>query len=526
MRDIVAIRDTGEAELTVSVPDPSVPFVELLRALDLGDRLCTVDGRLVPASASILDARLRTGSVIAPWQKADGDETPGPAVAVLEQIGGLKAGGSMVLGTGEFVVGPSSESGLTEGVPDEVTFRLVIESSRRVRIAPAEATVAIGERPLTAQEDLRSSVIAVGGSLFDVRVPGQSEVGADDPFVEAPTPSRQLPVETRSRSGRAWKFIAAAAVLFLIAVIAAPANVVVPVTATLAVIAGLWWLTWLTDRRHRRAATPPRPAGKPTSRSEPSRSSPRNDPAAELRNEYPSIAEVVMRAESAVEPMGSTPIRSNRDVVIAYGHIDGSPDRLVWAPIVAHLERGPLAILGPRRAALAVARSVVLFVAAGSSPDRLPITLGHEPTAEGEWEWLKWLPHVRTPAAEGASPFVIFDDQDRDGDPNAAGRQLLANHTTGVIIAHPGGSIPSFCRQVLTVDGDGTCTFSGAETHTGLCAVGIDRSTALDAVRGMCRTIDHLSVADIVIGRRPERRGESISVDSYNLSTLLGLGTS
>lgn len=67
-------------------------------------------------------------------------------------------------------------------------------------------------------------------------------------------------------------------------------------------------------------------------------------------------------------------------------------------PILAELGRdGGLGVAGPHQKSVAVARGLMLQLAALHSPAELIVCALTSPASRPEWEWLKWLPHTASP---------------------------------------------------------------------------------------------------------------------------------
>jgi len=76
--------------------------------------------------------------------------------------------------------------------------------------------------------------------------------------------------------------------------------------------------------------------------------------------------------------------------------------RLEGAPVVISLRRlGVLTVRGRTGPARALARSVLLRLAACHAPGDLRILAAFSPDAAAAWDWLKWLPHARDELDDG-----------------------------------------------------------------------------------------------------------------------------
>ena len=104
--------------------------------------------------------------------------------------------------------------------------------------------------------------------------------------------------------------------------------------------------------------------------------------------------------------LGAAPARA----VIRIGTDAIAPAVLPGLPAVVSMRDGPLGICGPRPLALPVARWIVGQLAVLHSPADLRVAALLSEDTEGDWEWLRWLPHSRIP---GGQLRVARSPQDR-----------------------------------------------------------------------------------------------------------------
>ena len=111
------------------------------------------------------------------------------------------------------------------------------------------------------------------------------------------------------------------------------------------------------------------------------------------------------------------------------------------APITADLlsERG-IGVVGDRDFTSAMARGLILHACCAHGPADLDIILLTSPERRAEWEWIKWLPHIRT----GGSPRILSnEDQIRSWAVAAANgweapsRPSAPSHITLVVVDEP-----------------------------------------------------------------------------------------
>ncbi len=212
--------------------------------------------------------------------------------------------------------------------------------------------------------------------------------------------------------------------------------------------------------------------------------------------------------------------------------------RITDAPVLVDLDRGGVVgVVGPRHAALAVARSLVVQAATLHGPADLPALVMAAPDHAGHWDWAKWLPHVLDPggsgvrlvttdhdaaearcralleAAEarraergeriradehrGSATLVVVDDEALTEGRRAPARSLLrgaAGPVAGIVVAATEDRLPALCTTVVEVtDGDGRAQVHHVRDGIFLDDVlgcGVSDATARRAARGLARFDD------------------------------------
>ncbi len=219
-----------------------------------------------------------------------------------------------------------------------------------------------------------------------------------------------------------------------------------------------------------------------------------------------------------------------REVIRAAG-------RVADAPVLVDLSRGGVVgVVGPRPAALAVARSLVVQAAALHGPADLPALVMAAPDRAVDWDWAKWLPHVLDPAgsgqrlittdhdaaearcralleaaqarradggerpaddAPGPATLVVVDDEGLTEGRRAPARSVLrgaAGRVAGVVVAATEDRLPALCTTVVEVaDEDGRARVHHVRDGIFLDDVlgcGISDATARRAARGLARFDD------------------------------------
>ena len=186
----------------------------------------------------------------------------------------------------------------------------------------------------------------------------------------------------------------------------------------------------------------------------------------------------------------------------------------------------PVAIVGARSAALALARSVLVQAAVAHGPADLQVAALCAPERASEWGWCAWLPHahdpaigsllVATPAAAtvltgprptalegpagtpGVRPrrLVVVDDPRGLADRRGPVRTLLrssADPTSDlvpIVLVDDADDVPAICRVVLTVSDDGVLTAPPSIASGPVALVGTHLDVATDVARRLARLDD------------------------------------
>jgi len=99
---------------------------------------------------------------------------------------------------------------------------------------------------------------------------------------------------------------------------------------------------------------------------------------------------VTVRAPKPRDAFDTDPLLQAAQATAAeYGSVDGVPVRLA-------LTSGPVGLVGPRPAVRALARALAVQLATLHSPDEVKLAALFPAGEEGDWAWLRWLPHVWT----------------------------------------------------------------------------------------------------------------------------------
>lgn len=100
-------------------------------------------------------------------------------------------------------------------------------------------------------------------------------------------------------------------------------------------------------------------------------------------------------------------------------------------------EIGVLGVAGPHSLSADVLRSLVLQLAVFHSPTELGVVVLAEPGRVEEWEWAKWLPHLRTPPLGDAGELAVAFEEGRLEEQVRQLRRLVERRLAGTAPASP-----------------------------------------------------------------------------------------
>ncbi len=243
-----------------------------------------------------------------------------------------------------------------------------------------------------------------------------------------------------------------------------------------------------------------------------------DDETERRRGAQPTAHELFRRA-TGLDPRLWERRRDDSDfgvVAIARGDesLFESPGPTVSAvPLLVDLGTVSLGVVGPRPAAVAVARAVAVSLAVNSGPGEHPFVLLLQAAAAAEWAALKWLPHLDssrvatngetvaevgealTQLGEGVRPIVFLDGVELWRSVSAAVRSTYGQAGL-VVIANETSALPSQCRVILQVDSRGNCHVlnldapSAAETGASSLAIGVSKRFTEQVSRALAPLVD------------------------------------
>jgi S-DNA-T family DNA segregation ATPase FtsK/SpoIIIE len=211
------------------------------------------------------------------------------------------------------------------------------------------------------------------------------------------------------------------------------------------------------------------------------------------------------------------PAPQAEEILAEYADLELAPVRVDLA------DGGVVGLVGPRKPALALARSLVCQAAVLHGPADLRIAVLTESAGAAAWDWAKWLPHVRDassggsrrllgagPAGAGAlageltdpdagdarRTLVVLDDPALIEGRGAPGRALLRRpeRISGIVLASSVERLPASCTTVIELSAEGAEGTlrrpQAGELIDPLLVAGVSTTTARDCALALARFED------------------------------------
>jgi len=597
MVQLVVETDGRERELSVRArPDATVrDLVQAVIGGAEGEPTVELDGVPVDGEAPLAElpvchgARLRVTPGGA-GAAADWFPTAPVPVAELRVVGGLDAGRRLPLEPGRYVVGRDSSA-----VAPDITLSSETVSARhavvvvapdgrcRIHDAGSRNGVRVEGSFISGEIELpRDALVQLGAVVLTVADPGDP----DRAPLRAPGPAGVVtfdrpprgaagiaagplrpPVAAADRSYSprfSWSTVLAPLVLGGVMAALMPGNLMFLLFMLLSPVMAV--ANWVEERR--RARREQRAGREGFDRTLATfRTALAEARAAEVRRRRaatPDLAETVRRA---LAPSGrlwerrphqqdfgvlsvGTADQPWRPPLDHHGDLDASVEKalgetgpLAAVPVTVSLAAGrALGVVGPRPQALALARALVTQAAVHHGPADLPMVVLTEPSRVPDWDWAKWLPHVRTDddgrllagtdderaavlaallASEGAGPLhlVVMDADGITQGRSCPARELLQGtgcQVAALVLADRVDRLPAACTDIVEVsDPFGIARYgepSAGRWVGELLTAGLAEPAAREVARGLSRYED----ADLV------EAGADLP-ESVPITALLGL---
>lgn len=417
----------------------------------------------------------RMGAVLAELDEVAADPVAVPLAAVeLRQVAGLTAGGSLPLPAGTHEFGRAEVPGtrLEPGAVREVAFRLVVAEDASVQILPGDGEVRVEGVPLAGPRSLTGGIIDVGSAAFTVgptrvalaRSGTAAAVGQERPGPETPGVRRiGVPARTPAPSPGPLRQRARRRHEEYLASVAADLDAALAMTI--------------------------------------------QQVASKRRADHPDAEEVVHRARFGATARADEPVPLAAGLVpLALGPVPWDPpvdidgpieaplqqvldarSSLPLLPLVVDLGAGPVAVVGPRAAAMAVARYVVVALSVATPSEQLRISLVAPPSAA--WHWLEPAPALTAgpPQPGGLEVSLVDGDAPHDERKRAVDRACREQRTGALLVLEDAADAPS-AATVLQLDQDGTASLLGPwgrDRSRGVIPLGLPDATASAALSAL-----------------------------------------
>ncbi|MGI4894509.1 MAG: type VII secretion protein EccCa [Janthinobacterium lividum] len=188
-------------------------------------------------------------------------------------------------------------------------------------------------------------------------------------------------------------------------------------------------------------------------------------------------------------------------------------------PVALPVRGGVTTIVGEPAAARALARALLAQLAVLHAPDdvRLAACVPASGEARAAWDWLKWLPHTRHPATEGAAPELLLVSTPQELAERLGSelerRRVVASGTSGGGVGGGSSGVEGPALVVVVDDLSGT----SGPVRAGVARAGAPEDPLLDAsVSGIAQVRLVRTVAD-----EPSSTDVSLRLGSGSLEVVV-----
>ena len=430
----VAVRGScGVRDVTLHVSPDQTTVAEVAEVLGFQPGPLLIDGRRMPGSATLDEARMWNGAELAaPHALSPHDSEPfdtvaaeGRPVVALDQIAGLAGGASIPLSAGQFVFGPT---GLEPGEPSVVAFGLQVTVSGDITVFPGRVPTKVDGLLLEKPMPLGSLVIDTGAARFQViAVPDHNRRTPNTPAFHrsprkhVPLPSGEVAIPDSPKAVAEPPRLSWIAMLAPLPIAALMVLVIGnPNFALFAAMSPIMILgRWVEGKRFHRKETKrwQEEVQVAAAAIEEDVWTAREAIAQHLRAVNPNVTQLLRRALSAEPTLWERRPGHSDFGKLSVGtadipwHPEASLEKrapeefhqaiqtasgLASVPVLADLAEGPLGISGTRPQRLAAAQALISSIAALSGPSDMPVTIVTTQECVSDWDWAKWLPHLGT----------------------------------------------------------------------------------------------------------------------------------
>ena len=556
---VTVVRGNAEIDLELEhVQQASV--AQLAQACGLPAGGLIIDGKSWPAAAAVRDVRLASGARLEAQLRDHGAlALARNPVAILRHVGGWAASGSLALDAGDYGVAGRERIGLgAESIEDPDFYVRVTADGARVK--PGEGRYVFADkRPAAAVSNARDSLIVTGGSAFAFAEPPDHvpptgpmlwnrppRLAPAEPETDVELPMRPRPVP--GRQALSWAMLLAPIPIGIVMAFLWSPIFALFILMSPIMMLGQWAEGRSTERKERRRFGREFADVMQTVRAEVANATDREQ--LRRRRHRPDVADLRTWASGA-DPRLWERRRSHDDFLVLSGGYADQPLELTAAgpgagdfaeakqvlensatvadaPVdIDLLVDRSVAVVGPRSLALAQARSLVLQATTLHGPADLELAVMADSDRLADWDFTKWLPHLRTlgggmriattidqidpllpePDDEpsilasneeptGPALFCIVDSLAMAvaaGSPLRAAMAELQGVVHGIIVAEHAEHVPASCGCIIEIDRTGAVTVrrpaAGVETAPVIPA-GLAAGDAVEWARSLARYHD------------------------------------
>ncbi|MCU1344221.1 MAG: putative FtsK/SpoIIIE family protein [Acidimicrobiia bacterium] len=504
---IAVLRAGGETHGTIEVP-PAATVADLGRAVGFERGPLWVDGHRYPPESQLSALGLRSGCSVA-------DHRPsGPPVLSryprLHQVAGPGSGRQWPL-VAPVLVGPAGPR--INGTLG--WFGLTVRPDGRVEANRASSqSVTVDGRPLEGPTVVGSGVIVAGERAWRVALPAPEQESARRPGqpwnraprlptapISDPPPPPDLPPPPQRASPVGWlSMLLPLPVGVVMAVLVAPSFLLFAAMSPLMALGRWAEQRWRYRRaRHEHEAELARlAAGYALERDRL-----RDEALSGWRAAHPDVAELAQRARGASSTLWERRPHHPDFMTLALGwgeqpwiaHQPGGgrppappagPDSIGPVPVALPMPAGTVVgIAGPLEARRALASWLVLQATTLHGPGDLAVEPVLSASAQLEWDWLKWLPHLG--CASGALTLRLVDDEGARAAAPTFGSAEPAD-TVALVLEARVADLPSECTVVVEFEAAGTVTVRGRSGR--LVPVEVSAAIAAPIARTLAGVVD------------------------------------
>jgi S-DNA-T family DNA segregation ATPase FtsK/SpoIIIE len=405
-----------------------------------------VDGNLVDQRHTLASSPLREGSVVSLHNPSGCLPAEPYGTVEIRVAGGPDAGGVHRINPGYADIGRSRRNRVKiddPGIPD-FAARVSLDVHGMIRVAPYEGVVATLEKqPLTAEAEWKPGMqVVIGTSILEVgyyTAPDAALTPSEDgAFLDYNRPPRILPPDRQTKfklptpvkDDHKRPFPIVMLVMPVMAAVLMAVMMHRPQYLMMAAMSPMMMLGnfWQEKKSGKKTF------GQQVAEYEAKKARIEQDAQQALalernarRQESPDPATLLDIGIGPRQRLWERRRRDNDHLLLRVGTLDQDSEvvledpeqdehrrQVAWkvpdAPVTISLkDRGVIGVAGPAGTPRALARWLVAQTAGLSSPDDVQFVLLTDSRAQQDWEWMRWMPHLRPGSGQNASALIGTD---------------------------------------------------------------------------------------------------------------------